>query len=290
MPPWEAKPRKAGPGGRPDREGLGLTPDAGYLWESMKPRVVVHLPHASTVIPPDAAPTLSLSESEAAAELLAMTDWYTDELFDLPTALAKTVRFPISRLVVDPERFTDDAQELMAARGMGVVYTRTSDGRRLRPEPTREERASLLARFYEPHHSALTSAVADALAAHGTCLVIDGHSFPARPLPYEVDQTAARPDICIGTDPHHTPLWVRDLAVTAFEQAGFSVAVDRPFAGALVPMAYYGSDTRVTAFMVEVNRGLYMNEHTGERLAQFSELRSRVLVAIERIIVAWSAR
>ena len=29
--------------------------------------------------------------------------------------------------MVDPERFEDDAREPMAARGQGVVYTRTSD-------------------------------------------------------------------------------------------------------------------------------------------------------------------
>jgi N-formylglutamate amidohydrolase len=120
--------------------------------------------------------------------------------------------------------------------------------------------------------------------------LIDGHSFPSRPLPYEAEQSPGRPEICVGTDPYHTPSWLRDLAVAAFERQGFRVAVDRPFSGALVPMAFYGTDARVAAFMVEVNRGLYMDERTGERAGPFVELRRRVRDALTHVIDTWSAR
>lgn len=246
-------------------------------------RVLVHVPHSSRVVPSDVAADLLITPAELERELLVMTDRYTDELFALPPDAATTVTFPVSRLVVDPERFTDDDREPMAQKGMGVVYTRTSDGRPLRRAPSPDEHARLVARFYEPHHAALTSAVAAALEAHASCLVLDAHSFPARPLPYEDDQTSDRPEICIGTDAHHTPPWLRDGVVAAFERAGFRVAVDRPFAGALVPMAYYARDSRVNAIMVEVNRGLYMDEETGARLAQFDELRRRLVMVFEQI-------
>jgi N-formylglutamate amidohydrolase len=172
----------------------------------MKPAVVIHIPHASNVLPPDVMTAFVLRPDDVQAELLAMTDHYTDELFALPPAVAHMVRFPISRLVVDPERFTEDAREPMSACGMGAIYTRTSDGQRLRAEPTPAERAALLARFYEPHHNALTTAVVGALEAHPACLVIDGHSFPATPLPYELDQREDRPDVCTRPDaPRRAP-------------------------------------------------------------------------------------
>jgi len=226
---------------------------------------------------------LLLEPEELEHELLVMTDRYTDELFALPSSLATTVAFPASRLVVDPERFADDKDEPMARKGMGVVYTRTASGQPLRRPPSADERQRLLTRFYDPHHAALTTAVEAALAAHGTCLLIDGHSFPAHPLAYEDDQAADRPDICIGTDRSHTPGGLRDLAVRAFQELGWRVAVDRPFSGALVPLRFYQTDLRVQALMVEVNRGLYMDELSGARLPRFDEVRERIARALRAV-------
>ena len=75
------------------------------------PALVVHIPHTSLVVPADVAADLLLTAEKLEHELLAMTDRYTDELFALPADLATTVRFPVSRLVVDPERFVDDVRE-----------------------------------------------------------------------------------------------------------------------------------------------------------------------------------
>src|ERR1039457_1854218 len=139
------------------------------------PAAVVHIPHASLIVPRDVASDLLLTPEQLEHELLVMTDRYTDELFALPSSLATTVAFPASRVVLDPERFIDDAREPMARKGMGVIYTRTASGHPLRRPPSDDERQRLLARFYDPHHAALTTAVEAALAAHGTCLLVDGH-------------------------------------------------------------------------------------------------------------------
>jgi N-formylglutamate deformylase len=121
-----------------------------------RPAVVVHIPHASVVVPSDVAADMLLTPDELEHELLVMTDRYTDELFALPALLATTVAFPVSRLVVDPERFTDDESEPMARKGMGVVYERTAAGYSLRRLPSARQRQRLLELFYEPHHRALT--------------------------------------------------------------------------------------------------------------------------------------
>ncbi len=131
-----------------------------------------------------------------------------------------------------------------------------------------------MGRWYVPYHAALTGLVGQALATFGRCLVIDGHSFatvplPAEPLPAEPDRDPGRPDVCLGTDPFHTPRRLVTALRAALEADGFRVAVDRPFAGALVPLRWYGADARVTAVMLEVRRGTYMDESTGEPLPGF---------------------
>ncbi len=215
---------------------------------------------------------LLLSDEELRRELLRVTDWFTRELFAVPARAAATVRFPVSRLVVDPERFPDDEREPMAARGAGVIYTRTSNGKALRRAPSPGEREGLLRRFYRPHHAALAAAIDAAIARHGRALVLDCHSFPSRPLPWDLDDSPERPDVCLGTDRFHTPPWLVDAAREWFVAAGFSVAIDRPFSGALVPAPHFRRDASVLALMVEVNRRLYMDEQSGARLPAFETL------------------
>jgi len=199
------------------------------------PAVILHVPHSSAEVPADVRPQFLLEDDDLARELRLMTDWHTDELFALPPDEAVTLRFPLSRLVVDPERFEDPETERMEAVGMGAVYTRTSQGAPLRDEAqAAREREALLARYYRPHHAALEAATAAALAAHGRCLIVDCHSFPSRPLPYEFRSSPDRwrvihrPAVCLGTDttlpPHapfahpgmHTPPWLRERAAQAF--------------------------------------------------------------------------
>jgi N-formylglutamate deformylase len=172
------------------------------------------------------------------------------------------------------ERFIEDIEEPMAARGMGVVYERTIEGGALRQNLTPMERTRLINRWYTPHHEAITLAVDRADIEGHFCIIIDCHSFSSRPLPHEPDRDPYRPDICIGTDNFHTPTELRDALVTAASSAGLSVLVDRPFAGVLVPTKHYRTNGRVKAVMIEVNRRLYMDEETGNQLPTFASVRN----------------
>ena len=209
--------------------------------------IILHIPHASTVLPSEVE--FLLGQEELAYEVDAMTDHHTDRLFDLPGA--RRCVFPVSRLVVDPERFIEDSMESV---GMGVVYTRTANGGALRTI-SEIDRLALINTYYHPHHNALTRMVDECLEKHNQCLIIDCHSFPAQPLPYENDLN--RPDICIGTDSYHTSAELKGCLLEAFEAAGYVVAVDSPFSGSIVPLKHYQLDRRVSSVMIEVNRSLY---------------------------------
>lgn len=249
-------------------------------------KVISHIPHSSLIIPTYVRKQFLLGEDVLWREVLLMTDHFTDELFRKAVPGATDIVFPVSRLVVDPERFVDDADEPMAFVGMGVIYEQTSDGRKLRREISDSERQNLIDTYYLPHHHRLNEAVRDTVHHGERILVLDCHSFPAKALPYELNKHMDRPEICIGTDDFHTPESMTDLAVRVFRNAGFSVAVNDPFAGALVPSKYYQSDDRVLALMIEVRRDLYLDEVTGKKATTFAKFHQRLRSCIREVVKA----
>lgn len=245
--------------------------------------VMIHVPHASTMIPEILLDSYMIEREHLTYELLRMTDHFTDELFDIGEDIAARLVFPVSRLVVDPERFDNDDQEPMSGKGMGAVYTKTSDGQNLRSRDP-SLRKQLMDSYYYPHHQKLLEVINASLVSHGQCLIIDAHSFASKPLPHEFDQRPHRPDICIGTDTFHTPPWLTQVATEVFQTQGLQVEVDRPFAGSIVPQSHYQREPRVRSIMVEINRALYMCEQTGSKLPTFPQVAVKVKTALMDLI------
>ena len=232
----------------------------------MLEKMLIHVPHASLYIPEEYIPDYDLEV--LSHEMLVMTDWYCNELFDCE---AEMVAMQVSRLVCDVERFRDDRDESMSRLGMGLYYTKSSDKKVFR-KFSEEKREEILTRYYDPHHGRLAAAVAERLKTHGECLIIDGHSFYPVPLPYELDREDNRPDICIGTDDFHTPKALVEKWVDYLKGCGLSVKINSPFAGALVPMEYYMRDARVGSVMIEVNRRLYIDKK-GQKTSDFDRVK-----------------
>lgn len=245
--------------------------------------LIFHIPHSATLIPDEFRPDFALTDAELIEEIRLMTDWHTADLFrPAVESLGSAIEFPVSRLLVDPERFPDDAEEPMSKVGMGVLYTKTAHGAILRKQgcDTGAKREQLINENYAPHHRKLSEAVQVALEEDRQAVIIDCHSFPSQALPYETVQDPDRPDICIGTDKFHTPPELRDSLIKAFEGFGYRVHIDSPFAGALTPLEYYGSNYSVQAVMIEINRALYMDEMTTKKSAQFDQVSGHILLAI----------
>ncbi|MDK1342570.1 N-formylglutamate amidohydrolase [Streptomyces sp. 378] len=232
--------------------------------------VILHVPHSAREIPDAVRAGIVLGDEELERELDHITDAHTAEIAEAAAGLAGVMpwRFVnrLSRLVVDPERFPDEREEMLAA-GMGAVYTRTTHGRALRPGEA--DAAPLVERYFEPYARAMTRAVADRLVAAGRAVIIDVHSYSSRRLPYELHGEGPRPPVCLGTDSFHTPPALLDAAREAFGET----ALDTPFGGTYVPLEFYGKRPEVSALMVEIRRDTYMTEPGGpagpglERLA-----------------------
>ncbi|ORU00272.1 putative N-formylglutamate aminohydrolase [Anaerovibrio sp. JC8] len=240
----------------------------------MMEKVVIHVPHASLYIPEEYIPDYDLEV--LSHEMLVMTDWYCNELF---ACEAEMVDLKVSRLVCDVERFRDDKDETMSQRGMGLYYTHSSWNMPFR-KFSNAKREEVIRNYYDPHHAELEAAVEQRLAQYGHCLIIDGHSFYPKPLPYELDQQPDRPDICIGTDDYHTPPELVEKMVNYLRAHNLSVGINTPFAGALVPIKYYQQDARVKSVMIEINRGLYLAKGC-EKRAGFKDIKNIIRGLIE---------
>jgi N-formylglutamate amidohydrolase len=237
--------------------------------------VLVHIPHASVAISEQDFGDYLRSEEEMSHELIRLTDWYTDELFGQFWPLENVAQFQHSRLVVDVERFSSDHEEPCARVGMGATYLKTTKGAPLRNlSPAR--RKELIKNYYDPHHQIFNEKVNQILKIFNRCVIIDGHSYPTKPLPTQTSYQST-PEIGIGTDSLFTSLPLIELTENYFKSRGFDVRLNEPFIGTIIPSEIYQSkDTRVQSVMIEVRRDLYINELTAEKNSQFETIKKLI--------------
>ena len=242
---------------------------------------MLHVPHGSRQVPDAVRAGIVLDDAGLASELDLMTDAETGLIARQAAKAAATAPWifenRLSRLAVDPERFPDEREEMRAV-GMGAVYTKTSHGARLRDADPAAEQA-LLAEYFVPYASAMTQLIDERLAATGRAVILDVHSYPSKPLPYELHADGVRPAVCIGTDAFHTPYRLLAAAREAFEQCG-DVALNTPFAGCYVPLRHYATNPNVAALMIEIRRDTYLTEPTGPPTPGLE----RVTAALARLI------
>lgn len=234
-------------------------------------RLILHIPHSATAIPLKYGFVKNSTKIEQ--EIIKLTDWYTDDLFD--SKIDKKIIAPFSRIFCDVERFVDDEQEIMSKVGMGVLYERFDSDELLR-KVTPVLREKILNDYYYKHHDYLTSAVKELLKSNEDCLIVDCHSFPSTPLLKAINQNSKSPDFNIGTDSFHTPKKYIDASITYFENLGYSLGIDWPYNGSIVPMKYYQKEKKVSSIMLEINRNLYLNEPTNQKSINYNKTKEVV--------------
>lgn len=231
-------------------KGKRLSDQCVLLRQNDQSPVIVHAPHTSRHVPSAVRRELLLDNAGLRAELAAVTDAGVLQVLECLTYPYPTiVTAAMSRLVFDPERFP--VGDPMENAGLGIVYRKRSDGGVLRRELS-EGRMDWYLAQYRAYTESMERVVGRALEQFGVAIILDLHSYPREPHAHE-DPDAPRPEVCIGTDEQHTPAWLRDAAVAAFEGA-FTVEMNTPFSGAYVPGRFHGSSEPVLSVMIEVRR------------------------------------
>ena len=205
-------------------------------------QTIIHVPHASTVIPTEVRNQFLLGDVDLNYEAIESADLYTDRLAKEAWPMAEIICAEVSRLVVDVERFPVDDDEIMAKHGRGMIYMSTHLGAPLRRQLFENEKSYLRERWYDVHWDRLRS------TSQGGVL-IDLHSYPRSPWKVEANPGSHRPEIDIGTDSSLTPsVWISHLKAH-FEAIGFTVGQDTPYAGVIDAGSKY-------AVMLEIRRDI----------------------------------
>ncbi|MCX6429398.1 MAG: N-formylglutamate amidohydrolase, partial [Actinobacteria bacterium] len=183
---------------------------------------ILHVPHSSRYLPEEVRQDILLSDKALERELDEMTDSHTEVLAE--QAAKKSLLRPwiflntFSRLVIDPERFPDEREE-MNSIGMGAVYQTTSGGVPLRANDSGKEK-TLLDKYFFPYAQIFEDFTRSRLRAMGQIAIVDVHSYRVKAHMNSLNKGLRRPPICIGTDPFHTPAWLQNRALAAFGALG----------------------------------------------------------------------
>ena len=225
--------------------------------------ILLHIPHSSTSFPSES--TYSFTDLDEEEKLLI--DYYTDELF-VPREQERnicSVVFPYCRLYCDVERLVNDPLE---DKGLGISYRRTVDSDYLPFEERSFSRLNEAFKYYADFHADVSKKIVE-MTSMNKILLIDCHSFSA--LPNLLNLTPPDIDICIGYNDDETRPYTNtiDNIVQFFKSLGYKVGINEPFSNSKtfpVPVEYH-------SVMIEVNKRLYMNERTLDKIDSFYKLK-----------------
>ncbi len=238
---------------------------------------VFHVPHDGWQFPEELMESVCVPEDAFLRYHEKMRDT------DITLAVPETYRgghmccsFQVSRLLCDVERFIGP-EEIMEQYGMGFCYEKAYDGTVIkRVTEAARERAL---RYYREHHERMDYCCGH----HPRILMFDLHSYSDEIIPGNFLREGERtPDLCIGADEKYTPPELQKIVTKRFSEAGFSIAVNYPYAGCYIPDSVMtgecGSD--FIGLMLEFNKRIYCDEGGNsipEKLAVIREIIRQVI-------------
>jgi N-formylglutamate amidohydrolase len=261
--------------------------------------LVLASPHSGDRYPADFLKMTKLDR----ATLRLSEDCYVDELVAAgPSYGVPILKALFPRVYVDANREAFELDPLMfedrlpeaaitdsprVAAGLGSIPRLAANDREIygRKLPFAEAERRI-ARCYRPYHQALASLMQETRERFGGCLLIDCHSMPSMGGSSvgglgERELGRARVDFvlgdCFGASCADA---VTAAAETHLRKEGAHVRRNNPYSGGYVTQHYGRPTEGIHVLQIEINRSIYMDEQSLERLPQFQETRAR----IERLI------
>jgi len=226
--------------------------------------LLISLPHNGSAIPDDVA-----ARMKRPARRSPDTDWHVAELYDFARAMGASVIKPFaSRYVVDLNRPADGHLLYPGQKETGLVPTILFDGSdiyRAGAEPTAEEIADRVQRWWKPYHKALADELARLKGEFGHVVLWEGHSIRSH-VPMLFD--GRLPDFNLGTadGASCSPALQAKLAALLERQSDYTHAVNGRFKGGYITRHYGKPEQGVDAIQLELAQLNYMDEDSFEYL------------------------
>jgi N-formylglutamate deformylase len=234
--------------------------DAVFTLHRGNAPLLVSLPHDGSALPEDIAGRLTDS-----ARGVPDTDWHVARLYACARDLGASLLVPrYSRYVVDLNRPPDDVSLYPGQNTTGLCPVVQFSGAavyREGLEPSPEEIASRVERYWRPYHQALAAELQRLRAAHGRAVLWEGHSIKGE-LPFLFD--GRLPDLNLGTADGAScsgALQARLENILA-GQSGYDYVVNGRFKGGYITRHYADPRNGVEAVQLEVSQRIYMDEAT----------------------------
>jgi len=188
------------------------------------------------------------------------------------------VKNKYSRLFFDPERFGDDNQEEMYIKfKLGWFYENAI----LKKKPLRDSiNKNKIRKYFDEHHWLLNEKTKQKLDMFDECTIIDCHSFSNKR--YWFHEDILLPDICIGFEKNHVD--EKLVAIIKNEFKEYSVSINKPYAGSLVPTNYWRKDFRVKSVMIEINKKLYLESDNITKNNNFFLIKEKIENILKSLI------
>jgi N-formylglutamate amidohydrolase len=283
----------------PEAAAPGKKAESPAAFEIIRPvrqttPLVLASPHSGASYPADFLEMAKLDR----ATLRLSEDCYVDELFAAgPNCGAPLLKALFPRVYVDANREAFELDPVMfedrlpdaaitdsprVAAGLGSIPRLAANDREIYGRKLRfAEAEQRIARCYRPYHQALSALMQETRERFGGCLLLDCHSMPSVGGQGERDLGRSRVDFvlgdCFGASCADA---VTAAAETHLRKEGANVRRNNPYSGGYVTQHYGRPTEGIHVLQIEINRSIYMDEQTLERLPQFQETRQR----LERLI------
>ncbi|RCW82980.1 N-formylglutamate amidohydrolase [Phyllobacterium bourgognense] len=226
-------------------------------------------------------------------------DCFVDQLFASAVMIGAPLmvaHFPRAYLDVNREPYELDAKMFLeplpsyanghsarVAGGLGTIPRLVGEGQEIYAHKLHiVEALSRIETIYRPYHALLGDTLVTTRERFGYGVLVDCHSMPTG---IRFPESGMRPDFIIG-DRFGTSCApeLANAAIQLLRELGYVVAHNKPYAGGYITEHYGRPLKQFHTLQIEVNRGLYLNEHSYEKKAGFDQLQRDIALFLRDIV------